>query len=230
MNTAATADLLRLEVCPGCAYQLEGLPPEGVCPECGRAYDQRTVFLYGWAAGAKADAGNAKPWHAALMAALPLAYCAAKGWRAWHKGHLLWFTVFALWAAAILYLVWRRFTFRGPALAQVRLNDAGCLQADSTDEADAATATPWEKVEAVTLDRLGGDGDGDGTYHLRLATKSTWWSSGTAFVDAEVTCSDAKAEAMRRQIEAWRAAATKPPRAESVEPQGVACGSARPVP
>ena len=52
---------LRLDVCPGCAYQLEGLPPERVCPECGRAYDQKTIILYGWAAGSKAGAGNANP-------------------------------------------------------------------------------------------------------------------------------------------------------------------------
>lgn len=25
--------------CPKCEYELKGLPPKGVCPECGNAYD-----------------------------------------------------------------------------------------------------------------------------------------------------------------------------------------------
>ena len=196
------ADALRLDVCPGCAYQLEGLPPEGLCPECGRAYDQKTIILYGWAAGSKADAGNAKPWHAALLAAVPLAYCAAMIVRALRRGHEIRLVLFSGWAAVMIWLVWRRFTFRGPGLAQIRLSDAGCLQADSTEDADDDTPTPWAEVEAVTLDRLGGDGDG--TYHLRLATRATWWGWGTAFVDAEVRCTDAQAAALRERIERWR--------------------------
>lgn len=35
--TAMAAD------CAGCAYPLDGLPREGVCPECGRAYDKARI-------------------------------------------------------------------------------------------------------------------------------------------------------------------------------------------
>jgi hypothetical protein len=37
--------------CPRCDYDLRGLPPEGICPECGRPYDQKSIILHGWASG-----------------------------------------------------------------------------------------------------------------------------------------------------------------------------------
>ncbi len=49
MNTGAVAppDPLRLAFCPACDYDLAGLPVDGLCPECGRAYDQAYVVLRG---------------------------------------------------------------------------------------------------------------------------------------------------------------------------------------
>lgn len=204
-------NVLRLDVCPGCAYQLEGLPPEGVCPECGRAYDQKTVILYGWAAGSKADPGNARPWHAAALLALPLAYCVARGVRAWGKGQSFRVVFFAALVVAIAWGLWRRFTSFEPGLAQVRLSDAGCVQADTTKEADEATPTPWVKVEQVKLERAG-----EGAWRLRLAGKASRWGGGNAYVDAEVNCTDARAAALRERIDAWRKAAAAAP-AESTE-------------
>src|SRR5712672_2511371 len=49
---------LPLEACPDCDYALAGLPAEGVCPECGRAYDQDTVVLYGRGGGVHENAIN----------------------------------------------------------------------------------------------------------------------------------------------------------------------------
>ena len=36
---------LRLTFCPQCDYSFKGLPSTGICPECGRSYDQTVVVL-----------------------------------------------------------------------------------------------------------------------------------------------------------------------------------------
>src|SRR4051812_21530161 len=43
----AVTNPLALMVCPACDYDLRAAPPVGICPECGRAYDQETVYLHG---------------------------------------------------------------------------------------------------------------------------------------------------------------------------------------
>src|SRR3954462_6792739 len=57
----STADPFRLERCPGCAYDLTGLPEAGVCPECGEGYDAGMIELTGVARGPHVNVGNASP-------------------------------------------------------------------------------------------------------------------------------------------------------------------------
>ena len=63
MSSAQTeqASQRRLQHCPTCGYALEGLPLEGTCPECGRAYDQTLFVLHGFGRGWHSNFGTAPP-------------------------------------------------------------------------------------------------------------------------------------------------------------------------
>lgn len=45
--TAIEAAAMRKR-CPQCRYDLEGLEPHGICPECGQVYDKATIALVAW--------------------------------------------------------------------------------------------------------------------------------------------------------------------------------------
>ena len=44
-------DILRFTYCPGCGYDLEGLPRKYVCPECEYPYDETMSMVWVWNAG-----------------------------------------------------------------------------------------------------------------------------------------------------------------------------------
>ena len=72
MSDAATASTATTDAiprhCARCDYPLAGLPGEGVCPECGTAYDGRFVILRGRAVGASATIDSAGPIRATALA------------------------------------------------------------------------------------------------------------------------------------------------------------------
>jgi hypothetical protein len=56
-------------LCGNCGYLLTGLPPCGICPECGQGYRDDEIVLLGWATGPHVSTATAPPkrvWRVAL--------------------------------------------------------------------------------------------------------------------------------------------------------------------
>jgi hypothetical protein len=145
----APAETRRLiDLCPHCGYSLTGLPDEGRCPECGRAYDQRALILHGTALGDHANMGNASPRRLVwilLAATFPLMHfgCLASTDAAWGGAAL---TVVVLMAANHLLVLLKRWNNPRPGLVQVCLSPWGCLQIDDVGKQDDHV---WAWLESV---------------------------------------------------------------------------------
>ena len=196
----AGADPLRLTLCPACGYSLVGLGEEGICPECGRPFDQRTVVLFGWARGTHATADTAPPWVAAGLLALQSfgmlnAIMNPSAPRGLRSGMVV------LWLGLVAWVVWQRRSRPDlPGLVQVRLSDAGCQQIDNPDK-DAPAVTPWERISEWQVTELK-----PGRYRVRLWCPVKWWKPrvGTSEpVDAEVECTPQQAAAVRERVRGW---------------------------
>jgi hypothetical protein len=131
-------ELLRLKICPGCDYSLERLPAEGVCPECGRQYDQRVAILSGLGRGIY-DALPGGTWRGI---AVQLVWVAFLVWflirrlSLWEVPQLLAWGVIALIALATQVYA-RFFSVRVPRM-QLWLSPEGVAQIPSTPEARQA--------------------------------------------------------------------------------------------
>src|SRR4051812_36308586 len=107
MGETAPSDGLRLRNCPGCGYSLETLPAVGMCPECGRGYDQK-FLVYGGVGRGQFDRGAFGTWRGLIYSALYVLgfyYLARFNWSAW-GGFLvswLWVGIFVAVAATHLY-------------------------------------------------------------------------------------------------------------------------------
>jgi hypothetical protein len=200
-DACTTTDPLRLSICPACGYSLTGLANEGVCPECGRAYDQRMVVLYGWGRGTHATATSAPPWVAVGLLALQsvgvlnvvLSPGSSSGERA---GWLV------VWLGLIAWILWqRRRTPDLPGLVQVHLSDAGCVQLEDPRRG-TGEVTPWGRIKESLVEEIN-----SGRYRVRLRRSIRWWKLRTLDpVDAEVSCSAEQAGAVRERIRVWRSA------------------------
>jgi hypothetical protein len=123
--------LLPLESCPDCDYALAGLPAEGVCPECGRPYDQDIVVLYGRGDGVHASLANS-PRGKVVVEVACFGLCLVCLW--FVGSGRPWFVIAVLAAAAYFAAMIARRTGRRGGMAQVRVNAAGCMQDDSPDD------------------------------------------------------------------------------------------------
>ena len=128
-----------VDACPACAYDLTGLSDEGVCPECGAAYDQSVLVLTGHARGELADltntAGNRFVWRAAFAAALVLAYAWNSSlWRG--QFDPFWIVMAAWFMITIAIALARRFD-AGPKAGKVDvyLGPGGLVQRNADDRA-----------------------------------------------------------------------------------------------
>ena len=119
---------LAVSVCPNCAYSLAGLAAEGICPECGRAYDQTEVVLYGWAHGSFEDLSNAKPSRMIWVVLCSLFYIILQMGMTFSLPPL--YVIIAWVFLPAVYLLFLRRNIGHPGLVQVRLNQRGCVQYD----------------------------------------------------------------------------------------------------
>ena len=195
--------LLRLTHCPGCGYALDGLAPEGTCPECGGLYDQSVVVLHGFGRGGIATARPA----AAVFAVVTYAACAWLWIRDWLKSggrDLIAFLWAAGLTASLAWGVWKRWGSDMPGLVQVRLGADGASQLNNpgAGKIPRARPKPWRDVTDASVRPAGG-----GTVRLRIVGPTTFWRGTKYPVDAELRCTPEQAAALRARIAAWRAGA-----------------------
>jgi hypothetical protein len=200
-NSLASTDLLRLEHCVHCGYELTGLAADGTCPECGRPYNQDVVVLHGTARGSHTNISNSRPMYMVLWIAL-FSVNLINVPSMFRRGHqLLAMFCAACWSLTILVPIWRRLNHTGPGLVQAHLSGAGCRQIDFPGTKYTPTITPWKDVYAVSIVPASGL-----CHRLRIRRRSWWY--GYNPVDIEITASDEKREALFEQIAEWRAAST----------------------
>jgi hypothetical protein len=125
---------LRLRSCPACEYSLEGMPAQGTCPECGRAYDQACIVLTGRGRG-KHDTLAGGTWRgtagsgAALLIVLVVVLMTRRTLvRSWW---IAWVIVGLLTMGLQLFA--RLFSDREPSM-QLWLTPSGVAQVGSTAE------------------------------------------------------------------------------------------------
>jgi hypothetical protein len=112
-------------LCPACGYALEGLPPSGTCPECGRTYDDAVMVLYGFARGGHADSATCRPRSMigfGLLAAINFVPAMLS-----QRGHM-WLVVLTFLLATIGVGAWLRRHGSHPGTVQARFNAVGCVQ------------------------------------------------------------------------------------------------------
>lgn len=203
LQSEAVPDALRLEQCPGCGYALHGLPPRGACPECGRAYDDETIVLFGWADGTRNNTWNGSRsafgvmlfivgfqiFHSLLNVSL----------RGLNTGNTLGIISVVIWVALIAWMCWRRWNSDLPGPIQVHLSPHGCRQLDDPKSDRVPAFVPWAELNDVLIGEKA-----DGRWRVRLRHKGPWWKLVRTPVDAIVRCTTEQGWALRDQIAAWR--------------------------
>jgi hypothetical protein len=200
-NVAAT-ESFPPEPCPTYGYFLKGLPPCGVCPECGVGYDNSQFILYGKACGQHATASNARGWRL-IFVFTPLAFSGqildptiSNAWRA---------AFIVSWLLILIPSIMRRKSTYHPGGIQLRFNSKGIVQLNDLAQlrrklfiATKGFET-WGNLKMAIWKQTSED-----RLRLRMAFRDNWFGLDTYPIDAELECTREEAGKLRRQIRAWR--------------------------
>lgn len=141
-NQHQALDPLRLDRCPDCGYLLTGLPEQGVCPECGFAYNSDMIVLYGRASGRfSSAAANRQASVQALVALLPIVLLVVLivarriVGTAWPGSRMVPWPMFVVYGSLVVGALYRRWRARQDELKpnarwQLRLSPQGFAQRD----------------------------------------------------------------------------------------------------
>jgi hypothetical protein len=186
VDAATSPDPLRLSECPSCGYALEGLAPEGRCPECGVEYRPGVIVQHNHARddGVGAAGSEAVSENVNVVIA---AYFVSK----WNGRRFDWFDL--LWSGDM------------PWLVQIWLGPGGARQVNNPTSGTITPGpvTPWDQIEKVRIDSVNGE-----RARVRLTGPTSFWR-GRRVMYAEVQCGRERAAAVSHQVEAWRAAARR---------------------
>jgi hypothetical protein len=127
---------LQLDVCPFCGYSLNGLPAEGICPECGKRYDSSQIVLHGYGRGDHENTATAKKSRIFWLVLGPAAYLIYIGFFDAHRilGDPFFVFLFLILGIRPLFRLIRRSQTWHPGLVQVRLSARGCAQFDDLSD------------------------------------------------------------------------------------------------
>jgi hypothetical protein len=206
-NPAAEEPLLRPKNCPRCDYSLLGLPAIGVCPECGRAYDTVSVFLYGHALGQRANAWNRAPMRRSEIITSVVVILSAFALFSFGRMHDSFFQLYLVVFIAVpmVATILRGRTTTGSGVVQVKLTPTGFHQGTRQlgpipyDRCDRAHLTPWSRNPFVTLIPKGPE-----RVEIRFSPRDIRWKYRMKRVHAEVACTAEELKEIRARIAMWR--------------------------